>query len=512
MANNRVIVFDTTLRDGEQTPGVSFSIDEKIEIARQLNDIGVDVIEAGFPAASNADFKAVENISRAVTKSTICSLARCRMEDIDTALEAMKDAVKSRLHIFIASSPLHREFKLNMSKEQIIDKIAKSVAYASKVCDEVQFSCEDATRTEPDFLLECYKTAYKNGATIINIPDTVGYATVDEYASIIKMVNDYLLSIKIEGDPDFYISVHTHNDLGLAAATTLAGLNAGARQFECTVNGLGERAGNAPLEEVILGLRTRKDYYKLDDGLDLRKLYKLSRVVVERSGLEPAQNKAIIGSAVYSHQSGIHQHGVLKNRTTYEIINPKDLGIPSGDILLSKLSGRHAFVSYAEQLGYTLTDKELDEVFAEFKDFADQKKTISEKDVLALLTSASLKSEGKYKMVSYQVFSGDKLISTSTISLEEGDHIITDAACGEGPIDACFSTINLITGISAKLQSYQLKAVSEGRDGLGEATVKVEYDGIVMVGKGVSTDIIEGSCYAYVNAINRIVASKEKEN
>ncbi|NMD37857.1 MAG: 2-isopropylmalate synthase [Christensenellaceae bacterium] len=512
MENNNVIVLDTTLRDGEQTPGVSFSINEKIEIARQLNDIGVNVIEAGFPAASNADFKAVESISRAVKKATVCSLARCRTEDIDTALEAMKDAVKARLHIFIATSPTHRKYKLNMSKEKILDKIAQSVAYASKLCDEIQFSCEDATRTELDFLLECYKTAYKNGATIINIPDTVGYACVDEYASLIKKVNDYLNSIKENNDPNFYISVHTHNDLGLATATTLAGLKAGARQFECTVNGLGERAGNAPFEEVILGLRTRKDIYKLDDSLDLRKLYKLSRLVAEHSGFEPAQNKAVVGSAVYSHQSGIHQHGVLKNRTTYEIINPKDLGIPSGDILLSKLSGRHAFLSYAEQLGYTLTERELDEVFAEFKDFADQKKTVSEKDVLALLTSASLKSKGKYKMISHQVFSGDKLISTSTISLAVEDHILTNASCGEGPIDACFSTINLLTGIPAKLQSFELKAVSEGRDGLGEATVKVEYEGTVMIGKGVSTDIIEGSCYAYINAINRIIASKEKEN
>ena len=381
----------------------------------------------------------------------------------------------------------------------------RSVRLARSLCADVEFSCEDATRTETDFLLEVCKAAVEAGATTINIPDTVGYATVDEYGGLIDAI-----CREVVGERDIVISTHCHNDLGLATATTLEAIRRGARQVECTINGLGERAGNASLDEIVMGLRTRRDIYGLKDNLNIRELYRLSRLAAGLSGMEIPPNKAVVGANAFVHQSGIHQHGVLRERATYEIMKPEELGIPQGGVVLGKLSGRHALREHAQELGFELTERELDRAFEKFKELADRKKDITERDVMAICREQMHGSHGMYRIHSFQIFSGNRMTATATVSLQRGTDVITRADCGDGPVEACFHAVDQITGFKCKLESYQLRAVTEGEDALGEVTVRVSNEGITMLGKGVSTDIIEASCLAYLNAANRVIEARQE--
>ena len=479
-----VLFLDTTLRDGEQTPGVSFHLNDKVDFARALETLGVDMIEAGFAGASPGDFEAVRAVARTV-KTGVCSLARCVEADIRAAADALKGAAKPRIHVFIATSPLHRAA---MTREQVLDAAVRSVRLARSLCADVEFSCEDATRTETDFLLEVCKAAVEAGATTINIPDTVGYATVDEYGGLIDAI-----CREVAGERDIVISTHCHNDLGLATATTLEAIRRGARQVECTINGLGERAGNASLDEIVMGLRTRRDIYGLKDNLNIRELYRLSRLAAGLSGMEIPPNKAVVGANAFVHQSGIHQ-----------------LGIPQGGVVLGKLSGRHALREHAQELGFELTERELDRAFEKFKELADRKKDITERDVMAICREQMHGSHGMYRIHSFQIFSGNRMTATATVSLQRGADVITRADCGDGPVEACFHAVDQITGFKCKLESYQLRAVTEGEDALGEVTVRVSNEGITMLGKGVSTDIIEASCLAYLNAANRVIEARQE--
>ena len=500
-----VLFLDTTLRDGEQTPGVSFHLNDKVDFARALEALGVDMIEAGFAGASPGDFEAVRAVARTV-KTGVCSLARCVEGDIRAAADALREAVKPRIHVFIATSPLHRAAKLNMNREQVLEAAVRGVRLARSLCADVEFSCEDATRTEPDFLCQVCRAAVEAGATTINIPDTVGYATVGEYGDLIASI-----CREVAGDRDVVISTHCHNDLGLAAATTLEAIRRGARQVECTINGLGERAGNASLDEIVMGLRTRRDIYGLRDNLNIRELYRLSRLAANLSGMEIPPNKAVVGANAFVHQSGIHQHGVLRERATYEIMKPEELGIPQGGVVLGKLSGRHALREHAQELGFELTEHELDRAFEKFKELADRKKDITERDVMAICREQMHGSHGMYRIHSFQIFSGNRMTATATVSLQRGADIITRADCGDGPVEACFHAVEQITGFKCKLESYQLRAVTEGEDALGEVTVRVSNEGVTMLGKGVSTDIIEASCLAYLNAANRIIEARQEQ-
>ena len=503
-----VFFLDTTLRDGEQTPGVSFSLGDKVDLARRLETLGVDMIEAGFAGASPGDFEAVRAVSRAV-KTGVCSLARCVEKDIRAAADALAGAAKPRIHVFIATSPLHRAAKLNMTREQVLQAAVDGVTLARSLCADVEYSCEDATRTERDFLYEICLAAVRAGATTLNIPDTVGYATVDEYGEL--MADIYR---RVIGDTDVVLSAHCHNDLGLATATTLEAVRRGARQVECTINGLGERAGNASLDEIVMGLRTRRDFYGLGDSLQIRELYRLSRLVAGLSGVEIPPNKAVVGANAFVHQSGIHQHGVLKERATYEIMKPEELGVPQGGVVLGKLSGRHALREHAMELGFDLTDHELDRAFAKFKELADRKKDITDRDVMAICREQMHGAKGMYRMHSFQIFSGNRMTSTATVSLLRDNDILTRADCGDGPVEACFHAVDQITGLNCALESYHLRAVTEGEDALGEVTVRVRErgSGRAMLGKGVSTDIIESSCLAYLNAVNRILEADAEQD
>lgn len=497
-----VLFFDTTLRDGEQTPGVSFQLSEKVEFARALEALGVDMIEAGFAGASKGDFEAVQAISRSV-QTGVCSLARCVESDIRAAAEALREAAKPRIHVFIATSPVHRAAKLNMTREQVLEAAVQGVTLARSLCEDVEFSCEDATRTERDFLYEVCTAAIEAGATTLNIPDTVGYAAVGEYGDLIADVQKHVV-----GDRDIVLSTHCHNDLGLATATTLEAVRRGARQVECTINGLGERAGNAPLDEIVMGLRTRRDIYGLKDNLNTRELYRVSRMAAGIAGIEIPPNKAVVGGNAFLHQSGIHQHGVLNERSTYEIMRPEELGIPQGGVVLGKLSGRHALQEHARELGFELTEPELNRAFEKFKTLADHKKDITERDVMAICREQMRGSSGMYRMHSFQIFSGNRMTSTATVSLQKDADILTRADCGDGPVEACFHAVDQITGLKCKLESYQLRAVTEGEDALGEVTVRVRCESMVMLGKGVSTDIIEASVLAYLNAANRLIEAR----
>ena len=494
-----VFFLDTTLRDGEQTPGVSFHLNEKVEFARALDALGVDVIEAGFAGASQGDFEAVRAIGQTVD-TCVCSLARCVEADIRAAAQALAGAKKPRIHVFIATSPLHRQAKLNMSREQVLESAIRGVTLAKELCPEVQFSAEDATRTEPDFLYEVYLAAARAGARVLNIPDTVGYATVREYGDLIADIGRRIR----EAGEDVILSAHCHNDLGLATATTLEAVRRGARQVECTINGLGERAGNASLEEVLMGLRTRRDVYGLRDGLDPRSVYRISRLAAGLSGLEIPPSKPVVGANAFVHESGIHQHGVLNDRATYEIMKPEELGMPQGGLVLGKLSGRHALREHAMELGFDLTEHELDRAFEKFKELCDRKKDVTEQDVMAICREQMRGATGMYSMNSFQVFSGNRMTATATVSLKKDAEIITRADCGDGPVEACFHAVDQITGMKCALESYQLKAVTEGEDALGEVTVRVRHEKLVMLGKGLSTDIIEASCLADLNAVNRL--------
>jgi 2-isopropylmalate synthase len=500
MSADRLIIFDTTLRDGEQSPGASMNLAEKLEIAHALSDLGVDIIEAGFPIASPGDFEAVQAIARHVRGPVICGLARCNPEDIDRAWEAVQDAARPRIHVFLATSAIHREFKLQMAREEIVERAVEGVRRAKSYCDDVEFSPEDASRTELDFLAEVVERAIESGATTINIPDTVGYAVPSQYAETFRYLRQ-----NVAGIDGVILSAHCHNDLGLAVSNSLAAVLEGARQIECTINGLGERAGNCALEEVVMAVKTRQDYYRLHTTINTCRLCPTSRLVSHVTGLTVQRNKAIVGQNAFAHEAGIHQDGLLKERTTYEIMNPQEVGLVQTELVLGKHSGRHALRQRVRQLGYHLDDNQLQRVFEGFKALADRKKHVYDADIEALAEAQVHDGPALWTLESFHTNAGTGTIPVAAVALRHQDgRKVHDAACGDGPVDAVFQTIERITGIAPNLRDYQVRSVTVGEDAQGEARIEAEFNGKKVRGHGVSTDIIEASAHAFLQVINRI--------
>ena len=498
----RIKIFDTTLRDGEQSPGCSMNLSEKLEMARQLDRLGVDIIEAGFAIASPDDFKAVEAISQTVQNCTVASLARCTTGDIDAAWNAVKGAKYPRIHIFLATSDIHMEYKLKMSREQVLESIAKHVAYAKSYCEDVEFSCEDASRSEREFMSKCCETAINAGATTLNIPDTVGYSSPQEMFELITYLRE-----NTPGIENVDISSHCHDDLGLAVANSLACLRAGATQVECTINGIGERAGNASLEEIVMALKTRAEYYQMETGVNTNQIYKSSKLLSNITGNPIAPNKSIVGANAFAHESGIHQHGVIANPLTYEIMKSADVGIPQNSMVLGKHSGKHALRDRLEQLGYEIGKEALDEVFTRFKALADKKKTLTDKDIVALMLSNAKTAPSTYELMSHVVTTGKDTTNIACIKIKTQDEIREEVAIGSGPIYASFKAVDLITGLNPTLDNFSLNAVTDGEDAMGECVVKLSCNGEEYTGRGLSTDIIESSIRAYINGINKIVGA-----
>lgn len=503
---SKIKIFDTTLRDGEQTPGVSLNIQEKLEIARQLVRLGVDVIEAGFAISSPGDFLAVKTVAENVKGVTIASLSRAVEKDIDRAWEAVCNAENPRIHTFIATSDIHMKYKLKMTEEEVLERAVAMVKYAKKYCSDVEFSAEDASRSRTGFLYRIVEEVIKAGATVVNIPDTVGYSSPEEFGQLIKGIRE-----NVPGVDKADISVHCHNDLGLAVANSLAAMRNGATQLECTINGLGERAGNASIEEIIMGLNTRKDYYgDIIHNIDTKQIHRTSKLVSSLTGVSVQPNKAIVGANAFAHESGIHQHGVLAEKSTYEIMTPESIGLSQNRMVLGKLSGKHAFEERLKEMGYNLAPEEIAKAFEKFKDLADKKKTVLDRDIEALVEEKVSEVMEVYKLDSFQINSGNKVIATATVSLYKNSELMMEAATGDGPINAAFKAIERTVGFELELQDYSLKGVTEGADALGEATVRVAKDNRIFVGRGVSTDIIEASVKAYINAINRVVSEHGK--
>ena len=493
-------IFDTTLRDGEQSPGCSMNLNEKIEVARQLESMKVDIIEAGFAIASPGDAAAIAAIADTVHDSTVCSLARCVEKDIDAAYNAIKRANSARIHVFLATSPLHMQYKLKMTPEEVLESVAHNVAYAKKYLDDIEFSAEDSTRSDLDFLLKIFEAAIKAGATTLNIPDTVGYMAPNEYASRVRYLREHTPGIE-----NVILSCHCHNDLGMAAANSLAGVEAGINQIECTINGIGERAGNASMEECVMALRVRRDYYQADTNIDSTQIYRASRMIQTITGVPVAPTKPIIGANAFAHESGIHQHGVLANKQTYEIMTPESVGIPQNAIVLGKHSGRHAFEDRLRTLGYHLDAEKLDKAFAKFKALADKKKVIKDRDLEALVGAVPVSGSERYTLVNFVINSGNSITSTAVVRVKHGDETKERVAASDGPINAAFRAINKIVGRDVVLEDYSLKAMTEGEDAQGEAIVKISVDGDdeIITGRGVAVDIIEASIKAYLNGINK---------
>src|SRR5262245_4746651 len=498
--NDRLIIFDTTLRDGEQSPGASMNLAEKLEIAHALHELGVDVIEAGFPIASPGDFEAVQAIAQQVEGPTICGLARCNAADIDRAWEALKPAMKPRIHVFLATSAIHREFKLHMAKDEIVRRAIESVQRAKSYLDDVEFSPEDAARTELDFLAEVVEKAIEAGATTVNIPDTVGFAVPEQYATAIRHLKQ-----KVRGIDRAVISVHCHNDLGLAVANSLAAVHEGARQIECTINGIGERAGNCALEEIVMAVKTRGDYFSLPSRINTKRLHPTSRLVSRVTGLQVQRNKAVVGQNAFAHEAGIHQDGVLKERTTYEIMSPEEVGLQQNDLVLGKHSGRAALRQRLTELGYRLDDQQVQNVFEAFKVLADRKKAIYDADIEALAEDEIHKGPALWTVEAFTCNAGSGTIPSAAVALwhREG-RIIREATVGDGPVDAVFKAIERITGYEPTLREYQVRSVTVGEDAQGEAFIEAELHGKTVRGRGVSTDIIEASALAFLQVINRL--------
>ena len=504
MAEDRIIkIFDTTLRDGEQSPGCSMNITEKLELAQALVELGVDIIEAGFPIASPGDFEAVREIARTVRGSVICGLARCNEQDIDRAWEALEAAEQARIHVFLATSAIHREFKLKMDKAEIIRRAVAGVQRAASYCPDIEFSPEDAARTEVDFLCEVVTAAIDAGATTVNIPDTVGYATPAHMGNVIRTLRERVPNINRA-----VISIHCHNDLGLAVANSLAAVEHGAGQIECTINGIGERAGNCSLEEVVMALRTRHDYYHATTRINTRRLVPTSRLLSTVTGMHVQRNKAIVGRNAFAHEAGIHQDGMLKERSTYEIMRPEDVGLAKTDLVLGKHSGRAALADKAKALGYQLSGEQLQTVFDEFKQLADKKKELYDADLVALIEQQVREVPEAWTIDSYRLLTLSKSVPSVRLTLRRGEEVVTrDVNAGDGPFDALFWAIEQITGINVICRDFRVHSVSVGKDAQGEVTVEVEHKGQLYRGRGVSTDSIEASAKAFLNAINRIMAT-----
>ncbi|MGC1276567.1 MAG: 2-isopropylmalate synthase [Planctomycetaceae bacterium] len=505
--SDTITIFDTTLRDGEQSPGCSMNTAEKLQVAEALVELGVDVLEAGFPIASPGDFEAVSEIARRFgDRSRICALARCRDEDIDRAWEALKEAENARIHIFLATSAIHREHKLKMDKATIVRRAVEGVKRGKAYCDDIEFSPEDAARTELDFLCEVVEKAIDAGATTVNIPDTVGYATPAQYRKVFEH-----LRANVPNIDRAVLSTHCHNDLGMAVANSLAAVEGGARQIECTINGLGERAGNAALEEIVMALRTRNDFYGVETRINTPRLYPTSHLVSSITGMKVQRNKAIVGQNAFAHEAGIHQHGVLQERTTYEIMRPEDVGYVGNNLVLGKHSGRHAFRDRVKQLGLSIDDATFERVFDDFIALADKKKEIYDSDIVALIENRLGETTDCWQITGFHTSAGTGLVPTATVQLQEngnGNAIHCDAATGDGPIDAVFNALERIIGIEARLDDFQVRSVSRGKDALGEVTVAIAALGRTYHGKGVSTDIIEAGARAYLKALNAADADR----
>nr|WP_314869543.1 2-isopropylmalate synthase [uncultured Campylobacter sp.] len=503
MDKNKIIIFDTTLRDGEQSPGASMNTDEKIHLALQLEKLGVDVIEAGFAAASPGDFDAIEKIAGAVSKTRVCSLARALEKDIKAAGEAIKGAKLGRIHTFIATSPIHMEFKLKMQPQEVIKRAVESVQYAKSLCDDVEFSCEDACRSDMGFLKEICDAAINAGASTINIPDTVGYLYPDEITTRIGEI------VKLIGERAV-VSVHNHNDLGMATVNSLAAILAGARQVECTINGIGERAGNAALEEIVMAIKTRTDKFApLYTDINLKEIYPSSRLVASITGIEPQPNKAIVGKNAFAHESGIHQDGVLKHKETYEIMHAEDIGLDKNSLVLGKHSGRHAFKDKLVSLGYELSNEQIEIAFNKFKALADSKKDVFDEDIRELVNDEFVGAEKTYEVLVLSSNSCNKGHASTALTLRYKDEILSDSALGNGGVDAIFKAIDRISGISGSLKEYQVKAVSQGKDALAKVTVKVEFAGEgAIIGRGLDVDTMLASAKAYVAALNTYLDAK----
>ncbi len=504
MSDDRVFIFDTTLRDGEQSPGASMNLAEKLEVALALRDLGVDIIEAGFPIASPGDFESVQAIARQVEGPIICGLARCNAADIDRAGAAVRDAGRPRIHVFLATSAIHREFKLKMAKEEILRRAVEGVKRAKAFCEDIEFSPEDASRTELDFLAEVVEKAIEAGATTINLPDTVGYAVPEQYGGIFAYIKKH-----VRGIDKVVLSAHCHDDLGMAVANSLAAVQNGARQIECTINGIGERAGNCALEEVVMAMRTRGDFFKLATHIVSKRLYHTSRLVSHVTGIQVQRNKAIVGQNAFAHESGIHQDGMLKERSTYEIMNPQDVGLPQTELVLGKHSGRHALRQRVLDLGYHLDEDQLNKVFEGFKVLADRKKMIYDADIEALAEAQIHTGPAIWTLEAFTCNAGSGTITSAAVCLwHQSGTIFKDAMTGDGPVDALFKAIEKITEVSVKLRDYRIRSVTVGEDALGEAHIEAEYDGKSVSGRAVSTDIVEASALAFLQVVNRILTRR----
>ncbi len=506
--NQRIIIFDTTLRDGEQSPGCSMNLEEKLRIARLLDDMGVDIIEAGFPVASPGDFEAVQEIAKMVKNAVVCGLSRAKKSDIEASAAAIKPAKRGRIHTFIGTSPLHRQYQLQMPPEEVLSAVAESVSFSRKFTDDVEWSAMDATRTEHDFLCQAVEIAIKNGATTINIPDTVGYAIPGEFADLIGMLVNRVPNID-----KAVLSVHCHNDLGLAVANSLAGVQAGARQIECTINGIGERAGNASLEEVVMAIRTRHDLLPYENKIDTTKIMKISRALSTITGFNVQPNKAIVGANAFSHESGIHQDGVLKHAQTYEIMTPESVGLSESKLVMGKHSGSHAFRKKLEELGFELGDNALRDAFARFKSLADKKKQIFEEDIIALIEDEVTGEHEDIRFVSLQVQAGSKGPQVAELTLMVGGEEKFVRVEGNGPVDAIFKAIRaIVPHPDARLKLYQVHAVTGGTDAQAEVTVRLEENGKTINGQGTDADTLVASARAYLHALNKMLLKRGKIN
>ncbi|WP_460448769.1 2-isopropylmalate synthase [Alsobacter sp. SYSU BS001988] len=502
-SQDRVLIFDTTLRDGEQSPGASMTLEEKLQVAVLLDDMGVDIIEAGFPIASNGDFEAVTEIAKRVKRATVAGLARAGQKDVDRAGEAVKHAAKPRIHTFISTSPVHMKYKLQMEPERVLEMVTASVTRARNWVDDVEWSAEDGTRTEMDFLCRCVEAAIRAGATTINIPDTVGYTTPEEYAALFRTVR-----ARVPNADKAVFSVHCHNDLGMAVANTLAGVQGGARQIECTINGIGERAGNAALEEVVMALKTRSDAYPYACGVDSRMLTRASKLVAAVTSFPVQYNKAIVGRNAFAHESGIHQDGMLKNTETYEIMTPESVGVSKTSLVMGKHSGRHAFREKLKELGYDLGENAFEDAFKRFKDLADRKKHVYDEDLEALVDDEILTAHDRIKVVALTVIAGTQGPQLATLTLDvEGTHKTVQAS-GNGPVDACFNAIKALAPHEARLELYQVHAVTEGTDAQAEVSVRLSEDGKSVTAKAADPDTLVASARAYLGALNKLMTKR----
>jgi len=500
-----VKIFDTTLRDGEQSPGATMNVAEKVRIAEQLEKLNVDIIEAGFPISSEGDFEAVREIAKTVRRSRVAALARTNRQDIERAWDAMKFARFPILHTFIATSDIHLRYKLRKTRDEVLDEAIKAVRYAKTLCENVEFSAEDATRSDVQFLIAVIEAAIRAGATTINIPDTVGYAIPSEFGALIRTIRQ-----RVQGIEKVTLSVHCHNDLGLAVANSLVAIQNGARQVECTINGIGERAGNTSLEEVVMAIRTRKDLLPFHTQIIPKHIFATSRLVSKITGMVVQPNKAIVGANAFAHESGIHQDGILKEKLTYEIMTPQSVGIQKTSIVLGKLSGRHAFKEKVKELGYRIAEEDLELAFNRFKQLADKKREIYDEDIESIVVEEVLRMPHRFKLVYLNVVAGNVTVPTATVQMEVDGKVIQEAGFGDGPVDATFKTIKKITRTKSKLLQFAINAITSGTEAQGEVTVRLEEKGQTVIGQGADTDVIVASAKAYINALNKMEFKKQK--